>query len=379
MSRDRYALWVWVGYAVMLAVAVGLFLLVRAHGETLGPPHGSAPQAPTAHAPAASHTLFHVLLALAAVIIAGSGVGWLFRRIGQPPVIGEVVAGILLGPSFLGWLAPDAAEFVLPATTAPYLGILAQLGVIFLLFIIGLEVSFDRLWTQRRFVFGLGMAQVVLTTAAIAAIALAFGASFPVAAVLGLAFALSSTALVLQLLRERGQIGSSVGRASFSVLLLQDLMVVPVLFLVAALSEGTRAFNVGVGVSLITAVISLALILMVGRLLLRPLFRWVAAVNSREIFMAAALLAAIGMAAAAQAAGLSMALGAFLAGLLLAETEFRYQIENDLDPFKDLLLGLFFVTVGMQIDVSLFLREPVLIIFGMLGLFLLKAAIIAPR
>jgi CPA2 family monovalent cation:H+ antiporter-2 len=189
---------------------------------------------------------------------------------------------------------------------------------------------------------------------------------------------MSSTALVLQLLRERGNIGSSAGRASFSVLLLQDLMVVPILFLVAALSEGTRAFNAGVGVSLATAVISMALILLAGRLVLRPLFRWVAAANSREIFVAAALLAAIGMAAAAQAAGLSMALGAFLAGLLLAETEFRYQIETDLDPFKDLLLGLFFVTVGMQIDVALLLREPLVILGAVAGLFALKAVIIAP-
>jgi CPA2 family monovalent cation:H+ antiporter-2 len=325
--------------------------------------------------PGAGEVITQTLVFLAATCVVIPA----FRRARLSSVMGFLLIGVAMGPHVLGrlaqtwpWLGAYDLENAAPTQ------LLAQLGVIFLLFIIGLEVSFDRLWTQRRFVFGLGMAQVVLTTAAIAAIALAFGASFPVAAVLGLAFALSSTALVLQLLRERGQIGSSVGRASFSVLLLQDLMVVPVLFLVAALSEGTRAFNVGVGVSLITAVISLALILMVGRLLLRPLFRWVAAVNSREIFMAAALLAAIGMAAAAQAAGLSMALGAFLAGLLLAETEFRYQIENDLDPFKDLLLGLFFVTVGMQIDVSLFLREPVLIIFGMLGLFLLKAAIIAP-
>lgn len=314
-----------------------------------------------------------VFLAATCVVIPA------LRRARLSAAMGFLLIGVAMGPEVLGRLAqtwPWLSAFDLEEA-APTL-LLAQFGVIFLLFIIGLEVSFDRLWRMRRYVFGLGLAQMTLSAAAIAGAALAFGVSLVVAAVLGLAFAMSSTALVLQLLRERGNIGSSAGRASFSVLLLQDLMVVPILFLVAALSEGTRAFNVGVGVALATAVISMALILLAGRLVLRPLFRWVAAPNSREIFVAAALLAAIGMAAAAEAAGLSMALGAFLAGLLLAETEFRYQIETDLDPFKDLLLGLFFVTVGMQIDVALLLREPLVILGAVAGLFALKAAIIAP-
>jgi CPA2 family monovalent cation:H+ antiporter-2 len=314
-----------------------------------------------------------VFLAATCVVIPA------LRRARLSAAMGFLLIGVAMGPEVLGRLAqtwPWLSAFDLEEA-APTL-LLAQFGVIFLLFIIGLEVSFDRLWRMRRYVFGLGLAQMTLSAAAIAGAALAFGVSLVVAAVLGLAFAMSSTALVLQLLRERGNIGSSAGRASFSVLLLQDLMVVPILFLVAALSEGTRAFNAGVGVALATAVISMALILLAGRLVLRPLFRWVAAPNSREIFVAAALLAAIGMAAAAEAAGLSMALGAFLAGLLLAETEFRYQIETDLDPFKDLLLGLFFVTVGMQIDVALLLREPLVILGAVAGLFALKAAIIAP-
>ena len=314
-----------------------------------------------------------VFLAATCVVIPA------LRRARLSAVMGFLLIGVAMGPQVLGRLAqtwPWLSAFDLEEA-APTL-LLGQFGVIFLLFIIGLEVSFERLWRMRRYVFGLGLAQMALSAAAIAGAALAFGVGLVVAAVLGLAFAMSSTALVLQLLRERGNIGSSAGRASFSVLLLQDLMVVPILFLVAALSEGTRAFNAGVGVSLATAVISMALILLAGRLVLRPLFRWVAAANSREIFVAAALLAAIGMAAAAQAAGLSMALGAFLAGLLLAETEFRYQIETDLDPFKDLLLGLFFVTVGMQIDVALLLREPLVILGAVAGLFALKAVIIAP-
>jgi len=257
--------------------------------------------------------------------------------------------------------------------------LLGELGIVFLLFIIGLEVSFERLWALKRYVFGLGFAQVAITSIAIGAIALAFGNSFSVAAVLGLAFALSSTALVLQLLRERSQITTTVGRTSFSVLLMQDLMVVPILFIVAALSPGSGAFSENqVGVALITALVAIGAILILGRLLLRPLFRWVAGANSRAVFIAAALLAALGMATAAEAAGLSAALGAFLAGLLLAETEFRHQIETDLEPFKDLLLGLFFVTVGMQIDIALLLAEPLRIVIGVAGLLALKTAIIAP-
>ena len=294
-------------------------------------------------------------------------------------VMGFLVIGVAMGPHGLGRAAeslPWLSAFELESDEPTLL--LAELGVVFLLFVIGLEVSFERLWALRRYVFGLGLLQVVVSAVAISAIALAFGNSFTIAAVLGLAFALSSTALVLQLLRERGQITTPVGRASFSVLLMQDLMVVPILFLVAALSPGANAFGDKVGVALLTALLSLGAIVLVGRLLLRPLFRWVAAADSREIFIAAAFLAAIGMAAAAQMAGLSAALGAFLAGMLLAETEFRHQIETDLNPFKDLLLGLFFVTVGMQIDIPQLMREPVMILIGVAGLFALKAAIIAP-
>lgn len=295
-------------------------------------------------------------------------------------VMGFLAIGVFMGPHVLGQLAetwPWLSAFELEEAEPTLL--LAELGIVFLLFVIGLEVSFERLWALRRYVFGLGFAQVALCALAIGAAALTFDHSFAVSAVLGLAFALSSTALVLQLLRERRQIATPVGRVSFSVLLMQDLMVVPILFLVAALDPDHTAFGEGqVFVAILTALAALAGIIIIGRLLLRPLFRWVAAANSREVFIAAAVLAAIGMAAAAEAIGLSMALGAFLAGLLLAETEFRHQIETDLEPFKDLLLGLFFVTVGMQIDVPLLLSQPVLILFGVLGLVAIKIAIIAP-
>jgi CPA2 family monovalent cation:H+ antiporter-2 len=301
------------------------------------------------------------------------------RKARLSSVMGFLLIGVAMGPHVLGRMAdtwPWLGAFELEAREPAR--VLAELGIVFLLFVIGLEVSFERLWALRRYVFGLGLGQVALSTVVIAVIALAFGHAFPVAAVIGLAFALSSTALVLQLLRERRQIASTVGRASFSVLLMQDLMVVPILFLVAALGSGGNVFEQRIGVALLTALASLAAILIAGRLILRPLFRWVASAHAREIFIAAAMLSALGMGAAAQSAGLSMALGAFLGGLLLAETEFRHQIEADLDPFKDLLLGLFFVTVGMQIDVALLLREPMLVMVGVIGLFIVKAAIIAP-
>lgn len=302
------------------------------------------------------------------------------RRAKFSAVMGFLLIGVGMGPHVLGQMADawpwlNAFELREERPTA----LLAELGVVFLLFIIGLEVSFERLWALKRYVFGLGLAQVVLSTIAIAGVALAFGNSFAAASVLGLAFALSSTALVLQLLREGHQIATPVGRISFSVLLMQDLMVVPILFLVAAL--GTDASNFSdhnVLFALFTALLSLTLIFTLGRVLLRPLFRWVASINSREVFIAAAILAAIGMATAAQSVGLSMGLGAFLAGLLLAETEFRHQIETDLEPFKDLLLGLFFVTVGMQIDIGLLLANPLMILIGVAGLFVIKIAIIAP-
>ncbi len=303
------------------------------------------------------------------------------RRAKLSAVMGFLLIGVGMGPHVLGQLAdmwPSLAAFEL-REDRPTIA-LAELGVVFLLFVIGLEVSFERLWALKRYVFGLGLAQVTVSTVVIAGIAFAFGNSFAASSVLGLAFALSSTALVLQLLREGRQIATPVGRISFSVLLMQDLMVVPILFVVAALgADSASAFSgQNIFIALLTALVSLLVIFTLGRVLLRPMFRWVASIDSREVFIAAAILAAIGMATAAQSAGLSMGLGAFLAGLLLAETEFRHQIESDLEPFKDLLLGLFFVTVGMQIDIPLLLANPLMILLGVAGLFAVKIAIITP-
>ncbi|MGE0597132.1 MAG: cation:proton antiporter [Hyphomonadaceae bacterium] len=302
------------------------------------------------------------------------------RKARLSSVMGFLLIGVAMGPHVLGKLAetwPWLSAFELEES--PTAMVLAEFGVVFLMFVIGLEVSWDRLWSLKRFVFGLGLAQVALTSAVITAIALALGLSFAVSAVLGLAFALSSTAVALQLLRERRQLATPTGRAGFSILLLQDLMVVPILFAVSALSAQQAVFGAEqIGAALFSALAALAAMVFVGRLLLRPLFRWVASIDSRETFIAAALLAAIGMSIAAAGLGFSLALGAFLAGLLLADTEFRHQIETDLEPLKDLLLGFFFVTVGMQIDLELAAAAPLLIVGGVLALFAVKAALITP-
>lgn len=329
----------------------------------------------------------HAFSALAAQIcvflLATSVIIPLARSLGVSAVVAFLAMGVALGPEGLGRLAeaaPQAAPFVFAHT--PETAWLAELGVVFLLFAIGLEVSTSRLWSLRRYVLGLGGAQLVLTATVIAGVAFAFGNLMAAAVVTGLAFALSSTAVVLQLLGERRQLSGTVGRAGFSVLLLQDLAVVPILFVVAALSAnaqaGPDASSADIARAVLSAASAVLLILLVGRYLMRPLLRQAAKLGSRDVFVATVLLAALSAAWIAQAAGLSMALGAFLAGLLIAETEFRHEVEVDIEPFKGLLLGLFFVTVGMQIDLDLLAAEPFRVIVGVLGLAALKAVILAP-
>lgn len=293
------------------------------------------------------------------------------------PVLGFFLVGSLIGPYGLGLLASrwePVGWFVI--TDQQGVSALGELGVIFLLFVIGLELSFERLWTMRRMVFGLGSAQIIVTGAAIAAIAWAWGNEAPTAIILGACLALSSTAIVTALLVEGGRLGTSAGRATFSILLMQDLAVVPILFAVSVL--GSLAMDnaaLGLGMALGEAVLTIAAVYIAGRLALSPLLRTVARADSRESFVAISLLVAVGTAAVTGYAGLSMALGAFLAGLLIAETEFRHQVKVDIEPFKGLMLGLFFLSVGMGIDWRVVLDEPVLILASALGLVLLKAAI----
>lgn len=313
--------------------------------------------------------------ALVFLVAAGLLVPLLQRYLS--PVLGYFLIGSLIGPYGLGLLA-DSFEpvgwFVI--TDLDGVTALGELGVIFLLFVIGLELSFERLWTMRRMVFGLGSAQILVTGAVIAAIAFAWGNALASAIILGACLALSSTAIVTALLVEGGRLGTSAGRATFSILLMQDLAVVPILFAVSVLgSMAMENAALGFGMALGEAALTIAAIYVAGRVMLRPLLRMVARADSRESFVAISVLVAVGTAAVTGYAGLSMALGAFLAGLLIAETEFRHQVKVDIEPFKGLMLGLFFLSVGMGIDWRVVLEEPVLILSAALGLVALKVAI----
>ena len=322
-----------------------------------------------------------VFLGTAGVIIP------LMTRFRISPVVGFLVAGLLLGPHAIGRFAdtfPPLGWITIRSQEA--VDQLAELGVAFLLFTIGLELSLDRLWTMRRSVFGLGMAQVALTTAAIAVTAFAFGNPIDASLVIGACLALSSTAIVVQLLAEQHRLTSVAGRNIFGVLLAQDLAVVPILFLIVVFGEagkgGSEAITLqtvlsGLGIAVIQAVAAISLIVGIGRVILRRLFRSVARTHNRELFMAAILFVVVGTSLITLAAGLSMALGAFLAGLLLAETEFRRQVEVDIEPFKGLLLGLFFISVGMRIDPASVAQHPVMLAMSVIGMTGLKAAVIA--
>jgi CPA2 family monovalent cation:H+ antiporter-2 len=309
------------------------------------------------------------------LIAAGVAVPLLQRRIS--PVLGYLLLGGLIGPFGLGLLAgesPLVGKLVI--TELEGVRALAELGVVFLLFTIGLELSFGRLWGMRRLVFGLGSAQILVTGTLIGIVAYGWGNRPAAAAVLGACLALSSTAIVTQLLVEGRRLATPVGRAAFSVLLMQDLAVVPILFSVSVLgTAATGNLAAGFGAALAGAAFTVVLIYAAGRLLLRPLLRLVARTGSREAFMAMILLIAVGTAALTGLAGLSMALGAFLAGLLIAETEYRHQVEIDIEPFKGLMLGLFFMSVGMGIDWRVVGQEPFWIAASVLGLFTLKSLV----
>ena len=300
-----------------------------------------------------------------------------FKTLKISPVLGFIIVGIFVGPHGLTTLLPDNAwtQYVL-ITDKEGVTALAELGVIFLLVMIGLDLSTDRLWAMRKLVLGMGNIQILATTAVIGAIAYAWGNSIEAAIILGGCLALSSTAIVLQLLVDQGRFGSPAGHASFSILLAQDLAVVPLLFLVASFGEassGSMGSNLAFAIG--EALITILAIFFVGRAVLRPLFRFVGRLDSPELFMATTLLVVIGAASISHAAGLSAALGAFLAGLLLAESEYRHDIEFYLEPFKGLLLGLFFMSVAMEIDINEVARNPVWIVLSVIGLFTIKAVI----
>lgn len=297
----------------------------------------------------------------------------LFRRLKISPILGFLAAGVLLGPyglgtlaKHIGWLSPFVLGDV--ADIAP----VAEFGVVFLLFMIGLELSWQRLVIMRKLVFGLGPLQVFGSAAALGTIALLLQEPPNSAAVLGLALAMSSTALVIPVLAEAKRLGTTAGRATFAVSLFQDVMVAPLLFMVTMLGIHGGDFGTAIVSTLVPALTGLSIIVLGGRLVMRPLFHHVAAAGSTEFFMAACLLVVIGTGVLTAMFGMSMGLGAFIAGVLLAETEYRREIEVTIEPFKGLLLGLFFVSIGASLDVSAVMSAP-LKIFGLaLGLILVK-------
>jgi CPA2 family monovalent cation:H+ antiporter-2 len=313
-----------------------------------------------------------VVLGTAGVIVP------LFRKLGISPVIAYLASGAILGPLGLGSLMSSfPGLYWFTVVDAHNLEGIAELGIVFLFFLIGIELSFQRLMAMRRLVLGLGTLQVLVTTALITGVVLLTGQSSSVALVIGMTLSLSSTAIVLELLSNQGRLASTTGRASFSVLLAQDIAVIPVLMFISIMGANSGGSVLqSLATALLQAAVALIVIVVLGRTLLRPLFRLVAGAKSNELFIAAVLFVIVGAGVLAHQAGLSMALGAFVAGLLLAETEFDKAIETTIGPFKGLLLGLFFFTVGMNIDVREILREPLWIVAGVAGLIGLKAVLL---
>lgn len=294
------------------------------------------------------------------------------------PVLGFLLAGVLLGPSIAGaWMADLPWLSAIAITEAEEVRAFAEIGVILLLFMIGLELSLPRLWELRRYVFGLGTAQVLVSAAAISGIAFAFGNSMQAAIVLGLCLALSSTAVVMQLLIEQKRRSTPGGQTAFSILLAQDLAVVPILVIVGVLAGETQnGLGSALALAFAKAAAAVVIIVGIGRYALRPLFRWALAEHSAETFVALCLLAIVATAVLTGAAGLSLALGAFLAGLILSETEYRHAVEATIEPFRGLFLGLFFLSVGLGIDVKLVVDRAGWLLLSVAGLALLKALIV---
>jgi glutathione-regulated potassium-efflux system protein KefB len=288
----------------------------------------------------------------------------LFKRLGLGAVIGYLAAGLVIGPS----------GFQLFNDASTVSGV-AELGIVLLLFVIGLELKFSTLLSMRKDIFGLGLAQFGVTALLIALVARPIGLPWPGAIAAGIAFAMSATAIALQVLDERGTLQTSYGQRTFAVLLFQDMAIVPILALVPLLAPGSGSGEGSWTDALEAtgiAVAAIAIIVLAGRYLLNPFFRILALTGAREVMTAAALLVVLGSAFAMQFAGMSMALGAFLAGLLLAESNFRHQLEADIEPFRGLLLGLFFMSVGMGLDASLVLRNAVFLVLAAPALVALK-------
>ena len=315
-----------------------------------------------------------IVLATAGLIIPA------MQRLRISPIVGYLAAGAILGPFGLGTLVANH-PWLQMVTISDHTGlsVIAELGIVFLMFIIGLELSFQRLFTLRKLVFGLGSLQLVSATSVIAGIVYLMGFDAGAAVLIGASLALSSTAIVVEVLARKNRLSSSAGRASFSILLFQDLSVIPILVgvtLLAPQSGGTVSSDVLLAIA--SGVAMIAAITLIGRRVLRPVLRYVASLDSPELFLAAVLLIIIGSGILAAWSGLSMALGSFVAGLLLADTEYKAAIESLINPFKGLLLGVFFITIGTQINALELIINPIIVITTVLGLIVVKTITLVP-
>jgi glutathione-regulated potassium-efflux system protein KefB len=304
---------------------------------------------------------YAVVLLLAAVIAVPLAKRW---QLGA--VLGYLAAGAFIGPSGIRLIG-----------NTEQISAISELGVVLMLFVIGLELSPQRLWVMRRTVFGLGSLQLALTGVAIGGIAYALGMDWKAALIIGLGLALSSTAIDLQILSERKELASTHGRLGFAILLFQDVAAIPILALIPVLGVAhTTSTPMTEALSALRVIATIAAVIVGGRYLLRPMFRAAARAGTPEVFTATALLVVMGTAWLMELAGMSMSLGAFLAGVLLADSEYRHEIEAQIEPFRGLLLGLFFVSVGMSLDVDMVMRQPQLVGALLVALILVKAIVL---
>lgn len=302
-----------------------------------------------------------VLLLLGASVLAVV----IFRRFNLPPVLGYLLVGSLIGP--------HAFNFMRDVTRAEYL---AEFGVVFLMFSIGLEFSLAKLYAMKRIVFGLGLLQVALSMLLITGLVMLFGISWQLGIALGGVLAMSSTAVLTKLLAERMQLDSPHGREIMGVLLFQDLAVVPLLVLIPSLTQPPEKLAMLLAIALLKAIVVLAVILVFGQKVMRKWFHFVARAKSSEVFVLNVLLITLGLAYVTELAGLSLALGAFVAGMLISETEYRLQVEEDIKPFRDVLMGLFFVTIGVKLDMNILLANWSMVLVILIALLLLKGLLV---
>jgi CPA2 family monovalent cation:H+ antiporter-2/glutathione-regulated potassium-efflux system protein KefB len=303
------------------------------------------------------------------LILLGFALGFvlLFRRAGLGATLGYLIAGVAVGPQVLGW-----------AGEAEAINSFAELGIVMLLFIVGLELNPGRLWRMRHEIFGLGLLQVLVCGLALALlIGLVTGISWPAALALGLPLGLSSTAQVLPMLQSSGRLRTPSGERAFAVLLFQDLSIIPLITIVAALSRNPAHQGGPPGWQLVLMTLAAIVgLILAGRFLIRPMFRLIAGLGEREMFVVAGLFTVVASAAVMEALGLSTALGAFIAGVMLADTPYRHELENSVEPFRSILLGLFFISVGMMLDLGAIAERPLFVVGMAAGLVAVKAGVI---